>query len=125
MFLAADSPEPAYTDTIELDLGNVVPSMAGPKRPQDRIDLGDVKKNFVGTLSDAPRKVAVLMDGNVAEVQDIISRTHPNTNINIKVIRGGQPKLIKVKTELMPKQEGDQAPENEGGRSFFRVPLRR
>jgi aconitate hydratase len=70
MFLNPKSCEPAYTDTLELDLGNVVPSMAGPKRPQDRIELGDVKKNFVSTLSEAPRKVAVLMDGNVAEVQD-------------------------------------------------------
>ena len=70
MFLGPKSPEPAYTDTLELDLGNVVPSMSGPKRPQDRIDLTDVKKNFVSTLTEAPRKVAVLMDGNVAEVQD-------------------------------------------------------
>src|SRR4051812_25252498 len=35
----ADSEEPTYSDTIELDLGNVVPSLAGPKRPQDRVPL--------------------------------------------------------------------------------------
>ena len=48
----------------------VVPSLAGPRRPQDRIDLGDVKKNFLGTLPEAPRKTIVPMDGQVAEVQD-------------------------------------------------------
>src|SRR3712207_7648370 len=34
------------------------------------IDLNNVKKNFLGTLTENPKKVAVLMDGNVAEVQD-------------------------------------------------------
>jgi aconitate hydratase len=70
MFLMPDSPDPVYTDKLELDLGEVVSSMAGPKRPQDRINLNDVKKNFLGGLTEDPRKVAVLMDGNVAEVQD-------------------------------------------------------
>ena len=36
-----------YSDTLELDLATVVPSLAGPKRPQDRINLPDVKKNFL------------------------------------------------------------------------------
>ncbi len=40
LFLTADSPEAKYTDTLELDLGTVTPSIAGPKRPQDRIELG-------------------------------------------------------------------------------------
>ncbi len=54
LFLTPDSPEPEYSDALELDLGSVVPSMAGPKRPQDRINLPDVKKNFLDTLSSAP-----------------------------------------------------------------------
>lgn len=36
-----------YTRELTLDLGSVVPSLAGPKRPQDRINLGDVKSNFI------------------------------------------------------------------------------
>jgi aconitase A len=36
---ATKSPEPVFTDTLELDLGDVVPSLAGPKRPQDRVPL--------------------------------------------------------------------------------------
>ena len=37
----ADTPDPQFTDTIELDMATVVPAIAGPKRPQDRIDLTD------------------------------------------------------------------------------------
>ena len=48
----------------------VTPSLAGPKRPQDRIDLKDVKKNFLTGLGEEPRKTAVKMNGKVAEVQD-------------------------------------------------------
>jgi aconitate hydratase len=35
-----------YSQSLELDLGSVVPSLAGPKRPQDRIELGNVKRAF-------------------------------------------------------------------------------
>jgi aconitate hydratase len=44
--------EPTYTDTLELDLGEVVPSLAGPKRPQDRVPLTDAKDRFRGALDD-------------------------------------------------------------------------
>ena len=46
------SPEPVYSDTIELDLGEVVPSLAGPKRPQDRVALSDAKAAFRIALKD-------------------------------------------------------------------------
>ncbi|WP_300768482.1 aconitate hydratase AcnA [uncultured Bifidobacterium sp.] len=45
-----DYVEPSYSEYMELDLGDVVPSIAGPKRPQDRIALSDSKKVFEGTL---------------------------------------------------------------------------
>jgi aconitate hydratase len=38
--------EPAYSESLELDLSTVVPSLAGPKRPQDRVDLSDAKRAF-------------------------------------------------------------------------------
>jgi aconitate hydratase len=41
-----ESEEPTYSDLIELDLGEVVPSIAGPKRPQDRVSLTDAKRAF-------------------------------------------------------------------------------
>ena len=39
MWRDSDTPDPVFTDTLELDLGTVEPSLAGPKRPQDRVAL--------------------------------------------------------------------------------------
>jgi aconitate hydratase len=46
LFHAADSPEAEYTETLELDLGQVEPSVAGPRRPQDRVLLKDAAASF-------------------------------------------------------------------------------
>jgi len=46
MFYSASNPEPVYSDVIELDLSTVTSSLAGPKRPQDRVELGDMKQAF-------------------------------------------------------------------------------
>jgi aconitate hydratase len=70
IFLTPTCADPVYNDTLELDLSKVTPSLAGPKRPQDRIDLKDVKKNFLTGLGEEPRKTVVNMDGKAAEVQD-------------------------------------------------------
>jgi len=45
-----DSPHASYSSTLELDMGSVQPSLAGPKRPQDRVLLGDMKANFVESV---------------------------------------------------------------------------
>jgi len=50
LFLTANSPEPVYSDTLELNLATVEPSLAGPRRPQDRVALREVGKNFLETL---------------------------------------------------------------------------
>jgi len=55
LFRDANSPEPEFTDTLELDLASVVPSLAGPKRPQDRVALSDMKDVFEKALT-APVK---------------------------------------------------------------------
>ncbi len=46
MFRTDDTPDPVFTDVIELDLSTIVPSLAGPKRPQDRVELTNMKKEF-------------------------------------------------------------------------------
>jgi aconitate hydratase len=46
----ASQPDPIFTDTMELDLSTVQPSLAGPKRPQDRVDLKSVKAEFLRSL---------------------------------------------------------------------------
>jgi aconitate hydratase len=52
MYHEPDSPEPRFSETLELDLGSVVPSIAGPKRPQDRISLNDAKPAFLEALTE-------------------------------------------------------------------------
>ncbi len=46
MFRSDDSPIPAFNKLLELDLGTIEPSMAGPRRPQDRVPLNDLKRSF-------------------------------------------------------------------------------
>jgi aconitate hydratase len=50
LFRTEDTPEPAFDEALELDLGTVVPSLAGPKRPQDRVALGDMQRSFRAAL---------------------------------------------------------------------------
>jgi aconitate hydratase len=65
--------EPRYSETVELDLGTVVPSLAGPRRPQDRVALSDARRGFRSALADmvpdegarpaAPADAKVYADG--------------------------------------------------------------
>ncbi|MGE5175269.1 MAG: aconitate hydratase AcnA [Hyphomicrobiales bacterium] len=50
LFHEADAPDARYSDTLALDLGTVEPSLAGPRRPQDRVPLSSVKRNFTDLL---------------------------------------------------------------------------
>ncbi|MCH9001119.1 MAG: aconitate hydratase AcnA [Planctomycetes bacterium] len=50
LFRSDDSPDPIYTDTLSLDISTVEPSLAGPKRPQDRVRLSDLKSSFASSL---------------------------------------------------------------------------
>jgi aconitate hydratase len=70
LFLTPDAADPEYSDTLELDLAAVVPSLAGPKRPQDRINLPDVKKNFLDALNAAQKTAEVSTNGSKSTIQD-------------------------------------------------------
>src|SRR6478609_102405 len=52
----AASPEPLFTDTLDLDMSTIEPSLAGPKRPQDRVVLSDVDDKFNQDLADTYKK---------------------------------------------------------------------
>jgi aconitate hydratase len=52
IFHAEDSEDPVFSDSLELDLGEVEPSIAGPKRPQDRIALANAKNAFLESLKE-------------------------------------------------------------------------
>ncbi|WP_278464315.1 aconitate hydratase AcnA [Stutzerimonas kunmingensis] len=56
MWRDTNSPDPEFTATLELDLGQVRPSVAGPKRPQDRVTLGNIGANFDLLLETSGRK---------------------------------------------------------------------
>ncbi|MBO9711274.1 aconitate hydratase AcnA [Sphingomonas sp.] len=73
MWREADAPDPIFTDTLELDMGTVRPSLAGPKRPQDRVSLDSVDEVFNGDLTkvykkEQPARVAV--DGADHDIGD-------------------------------------------------------
>ena len=56
LFRESGMADPVFTDTLELDLASVVPSMAGPKRPEGRIALGDVASGFATAMESEYRK---------------------------------------------------------------------
>jgi aconitate hydratase len=61
MFHTAESEDPVFSETLELELDSVVPSIAGPKRPQDRISLFDAKASFLQALEDLDENAAAAL----------------------------------------------------------------
>ena len=109
LFLEADAPDPVYNGTIELDLGTVVPSMAGPKRPQDRINLPDVKANFHTALAGELKTQGNLKDGAVviAAITSCTNTSNPSVLIAAglvaqKAVAKGLTTKPWVKTSLAP-----------------------
>jgi aconitate hydratase len=58
MFHEPDSEEPTFSEALDLDLGSVVPSIAGPKRPQDRVALSDAKPAFLQAMGELDPEAA-------------------------------------------------------------------
>jgi aconitate hydratase len=73
LFHTPETPEPDYTSTLELDLGTVVPSMAGPRRPQDRIPLSETKAKFADALPS-------LVPAGATRASDVVARTTVQNN---------------------------------------------
>ncbi|HUA82424.1 MAG TPA: aconitate hydratase AcnA [Bryobacteraceae bacterium] len=80
LFRTAQTPDPVFSDTLQLDLSTVVPSLAGPKRPQDRINLPDVKQNFLSTLSAAPKSAEIASNGKIQDGAVVIAAITSCTN---------------------------------------------
>jgi len=70
MWRTADLPDPIFTDTLELDLGEVVPSMAGPKRPEGRIALSGIADGFATALAEEYKKPGQLDNRYQIEGED-------------------------------------------------------
>src|SRR5687768_7780034 len=67
IFRTDDTPDPMFTDSLQLDLGTVEPSLAGPKRPQDRVPLKDASRMYADALKADLEKMGSL--AGVAEVR--------------------------------------------------------
>ena len=71
LFRTDQTPDPIFSERLELDLASVVPTMAGPKRPQDSVPLTQAKTSFVKSLAGAaPRHVSVRNNGDRFELAD-------------------------------------------------------
>ncbi len=70
LFRTDATPDPQYSDTLELDLATVNPSMAGPKRPQDRVELPGVRKNFHDAFPGPAKAATAQIDGTDATFED-------------------------------------------------------
>jgi len=69
LFRTDKSPDPSYSDVLELDLGSVEATVAGPKRPQDRVALKNAKSSFTKVVEGQPAKhVAVKSNGDAFDL---------------------------------------------------------
>jgi aconitate hydratase len=76
MFRTDDTPDPVFTEVMELDLSTIVPSLAGPKRPQDRVELTAMKQSFNEIIRTPIDKGGFgLSDSKIEETVDV---KHPN-----------------------------------------------
>ncbi|MXW22798.1 MAG: aconitate hydratase AcnA [Candidatus Dadabacteria bacterium] len=117
MFRTDDAEDPVYTDTLELDISTVEPSLAGPSRPQDRISLGDMKSSYHENLQarglaangDASRAANGISDGSVviAAITSCTNTSNPSVMIGAglfakKAVEKGLSVNPYVKTSLAP-----------------------
>ena len=113
-FRTDETPDPDYTEVLHMDLGTVEPSVAGPKRPQDRIALGDLPQAFASDLpallpsgfsinGDGARTVQVELDGETCEFGDgsvVIAAITSCTNTSNPTVMVGAGLLAKRAVEL-------------------------
>ncbi|GJG85621.1 aconitate hydratase [Gemmatimonadetes bacterium T265] len=76
LFRTDETPDPVYTDSLELDLSTVVPSIAGPRRPQDRIPLREAKETYQLHLNEVLAKAGtVSAKGELAAATKVSAAT--------------------------------------------------
>jgi aconitate hydratase len=123
LFRTDASLDPMFTDTLELDLASVVPSLAGPRRPQDRVPLTESKKSFKEALpslmkgGDAGKTMPVQLNGDrfqlqhgsvvISAITSCTNTSNPSVMIGAgllakKAVEKGLQKKPWVKTSLAP-----------------------
>ena len=86
LFHEPDSEEATYSDTLQLDLGEVEPSLAGPKRPQDRVALADAAQDFRAELT------VLTDDGSLSGYDEAAAETFPASDPPTHNGGGAEPK---------------------------------
>lgn len=120
LFRTDATPDPVFSSTLELDLGTVEPSLAGPKRPQDRLGLGAVKANFAEVVAKERHgaKGIVVKDGHqsweldngsvvIAAITSCTNTSNPSVLIAAgllarNAVKAGLDRKPWVKTSLAP-----------------------
>ncbi|MBL8155516.1 MAG: aconitate hydratase AcnA, partial [Anaerolineae bacterium] len=86
LFRTDQTPDPEFTDALELDLSTVEPSMAGPKRPQDRVLLREMKANFQASLTAPVDKRGFALAENTLDSTAVIGSNGSSTEIGHGVV---------------------------------------
>ena len=90
LWRSSADPDPEFTDVLELDLGDVVPSLAGPKRPQDRVPLTAVKRTFIDVVTETLK----LNDDEISKLEGEGGQTavgnHEPSGGQVPVVINGQ-----------------------------------
>jgi aconitate hydratase len=110
LFRTGETPDPVFADTLELDLNTVTPSMAGPKRPQDRVDLPGVRQNFHTAFPNLPAPAPGTLGHGAVVIAAITSCTNTsNPSVMLaaglvakKAVERGLKVKPWVKTSLAP-----------------------
>jgi aconitate hydratase len=118
LFRTDDTSDPIFTDTLELDLKTVEPTLAGPKRPQDRVPLHSAKKSFEKSVEGQPVKLAHVKNNGdqfdlssgsvvIAAITSCTNTSNPSLMIGAallakKAVERGLASKPWVKTSLAP-----------------------
>jgi aconitate hydratase len=86
LFRTDDMADPEYTDTLELDLASIEPSMAGPKRPQDRVLLKDMKHSFDSALSKPVSERGFGLSDDAVEREAVVRENGHSTKVGHGVV---------------------------------------
>ena len=95
MWRTDETVDPEFTETLELDLATVEPSLAGPRRPQDRVGLSGVWKSFTDVYDEQPEKCATVelgrwtSEGGTPSEAPVEHETNGHDDIDAHELRNG------------------------------------
>jgi aconitate hydratase len=109
MFHDENSPDPVFSDLLELDLGEVVPSIAGPKRPQDRVPLSQAKESFLSVMGEFdPEAAAQMGNGRDEAIEESFPASDPPAEDHDDERGKPRPAVSGAPTATAPRGTGDE-----------------